>query len=338
MKHVKCLVWDLDDTLWDGILLEDPSVRVKPEAVAVIQELDRRGILHSISSRNDEGAALERLREAGLDGYFLYPQINWSTKAVGVKNIAERLNIGADTIAFLDDQPFDRDEVRDSLPDVRCYDSRDLSSLPSLPEFSPVVTSEAAARREMYKAGEQRDLEEEAFQGPREEFLAGLGMVMRISPATQPDLARAEELTVRTNQLNTTGRTYSREELESLMDSLDHLLLVASLTDRYGTYGTIGLALVQTSDHAWRLKLLLMSCRVMSRGVGGVLLQHVMRLARDAGSHLEAEYVPNDRNRMMLVTLRFAGFKEVASEGDVMTLGATREPAAPPDYVRLLLD
>ncbi|HEX2296769.1 MAG TPA: HAD-IIIC family phosphatase [Actinomycetota bacterium] len=335
---VKCLVWDLDDTLWRGTLLEDAAVVVDPRAVEVVRELDRRGILNSIASRNEEALALRKLREHGLDEYFLYPQINWNAKDVSVKAVADALNVGIDTIAFVDDQPFDREEVAFSLPEVRCYSPDDLASLLDLPDFDPpFVTPESARRRLMYLADAARTREEAAFAGPKEEFLASLSMRFTISEARERDLQRAEELTVRTNQLNTTGRTYSYDELKTYAESDAHLLLVAELEDKHGTYGKIGLALVETGADAWVLKLLLMSCRVMSRGVGTVMLNHVMRLARAAGARLLAELVPNDRNRMMLITLRLGGFEERGREGDTLLLESTAAPPPPPDYLELVL-
>ncbi|MFN2587585.1 MAG: HAD-IIIC family phosphatase [Actinomycetota bacterium] len=337
---VKCLVWDLDNTLWKGTLLEDPSVDVDPRAVAVVEELDRRGILNSIASRNDEPLALQRLRAAGIADYFLYPQINWNAKDVSVKAIAGALNVGIDTIAFVDDQPFDREEVAFSLPEVRCYSPHDLGTLLDLPDFNPpFVTPESAQRRLMYLADARRTREETEFTGPKEEFLAKLRMRFAIAAAREADLQRAEELTVRTNQLNTTGRTYSYDQLRRFAQSDDHLLLVAELEDKHGTYGKIGLALVEKGRDAWVLKLLLMSCRVMSRGVGTVMLNHVMRLARAAGARLVAELVPNERNRMMLITLRLGGFEEVGSEGEVVLLESRRaEVPEPPSYLELVTD
>lgn len=335
---VKCLVWDLDNTLWEGTLLEDPSVTVDPAAVEVVKELDRRGILNSIASRNEEALALEKLREHGLDEYFLYPQINWNAKDVSVKAVADALNVGIDTIAFVDDQPFDRDEVAFSLPEVRCYSPDDLGSLLDLPDFNPpFVTPESARRRLMYLADAARTQEEAEFSGPKEEYLASLAMRFTISPASEGDLQRAEELTVRTNQLNTTGRTYSYDELKAFSESPSHLLLVAELEDKHGTYGKIGLALVEKGPDAWTLKLLLMSCRVMSRGVGTVMLNHVMRAAEAAGAKLIAELVPNDRNRMMLITLRLAGFKESGRDGDLLLLESRAPAPPPPAYLDLVV-
>src|SRR5215207_3510392 len=299
----KCVVWDLDNTLWDGVLLEDGRVSLRPRVVEIVKELDGRGILQSIASRNDHDQALERLREFGLDEYFLHPQVNWNSKASSVRKIAESLNIGLDAVAFIDDQPFEREEVRHSLPEVLCIDAAELDSLLDMPQLNPrFITEDTKARRLMYLSDIVRRKVEEEFVGPKEEFLAGLGMTFTIAPAGAEDLRRAEELTVRTNQLNTTGYTYSYEELDGFRRSGRHQLLIASLEDKYGAYGKIGLTLVECGEEVWTLKLLLMSCRVMSRGVGAVMLGHALSLARERNVAFRAEFVSNDRNRMMLVT------------------------------------
>ena len=110
-QAVKCLVWDLDHTLWDGILLEDSQVVLRPEVPAIIRTLDERGILHSIASRNDPAMAMDKLQQFGLADYFLWPQINWNPKSESIKTISERLSLGLDSFAFVDDQPFEREEV-----------------------------------------------------------------------------------------------------------------------------------------------------------------------------------------------------------------------------------
>lgn len=335
--RIKCIVWDLDNTLWDGVLLEDGEVTVRPHVVARIHELDRKGILHSIASKNDRDAALEKLRALGLEEMFLHPQINWNAKSDSIRNIAKALNLGLDAFAFVDDQAFERAEVAHGLPEVTCVDILDLDEALARPEFQPrFVTDESAQRRQMYRSQIARDELESEFVGTNEEFLAGLEMSFTIAPARREDLQRAEELTVRTNQLNSTGRTYSYEELDELRESPDHLLLVASLTDRFGSYGKIGLALVEKGEDAWWLRMLLMSCRVMSRGVGMVLLNHVLRLAVEAGVKVRADFVETGRNRMMQVTYAFAGFTEVARDGAHVVLEADLSAVQPPpSYVRL---
>jgi FkbH-like protein len=335
--QVKCVVWDLDNTVWDGILLEDGDVRVRPEVASLIRTLDQRGILNSVASRNDHDAAMAALERAGLAEFVLCPQISWNPKSDSVAAVASALNIGLDAIAFIDDQEFERDEVRFRHPRVLCYDAADVASLTERPEFTPkFVTEESVLRRHMYASGHERDRAEQEFAGTNEEFLSTLGMVLTIAPATVGDLRRAEELTIRTNQLNSTGITYSYADLETMLASPRHLLLVAGLDDRYGSYGKIGLALVETSSADWTLKLLLMSCRVMSRGVGTVLLHHVMRGANAAGARLLAEFVPTDRNRVMYVTYRFAGFTEHAERDGVRILASPAgEVPEPPAYLRL---
>jgi FkbH-like protein len=191
----------------------------------------------------------------------------------------------------------------------------------------------------MYLAGEKRDEDEARFEGSKEAFLASLEMVLTLFPAGQDDLDRAEELTVRTHQLNATGRTYSRDALDRFRRDPGHLLLMAELRDRYGSYGRVGLALVERRPAAWTIKMLLASCRVISRGVGGVLLSHIINQARRAGVGLQAEFVPTDRNRMLLVTYRFSGFEEAATDDGVILLRHPLSAERPfPGYMRVILE
>lgn len=336
---IKCVVWDLDNTVWDGILLEDREVRLKPGVADVIRTLDERGILHSIASRNDHDAAMAKLAELGLAEYFLYPRINWNSKASSIEGIAGDINIGIDALAFVDDQPFEREEVAFTHPQVLCVDAVDVPRLTAMPELMPrFITDDSRKRRLMYMADIERNRAEADYVGPKEEFLAKLGMVFTIAACREEDLKRAEELTVRTHQLNTTGYTYSYEELDAFRQSDRHKLLICSLTDRHGTYGKIGLALLECEPEVWTIKLLLMSCRVMSKGVGTIVVHHMLALARDAGVRLRAEFVSNGRNRMMLVTYKFAGFKEVDRQGELVIFENDLSQVQPfPEYVEVRL-
>lgn len=338
--RVKCVVWDLDNTVWDGVLLEGDDLRLNQDVVEVIRELDALGVLHSIASKNDHDAAIAKLVEFGIEEYFIYPQIGWSAKSEGIRQIAKSINIGIDALAFVDDQEFERAEVGHAVPEVIVVDVADVHEAVKAPEFRPrFVTAESAERRHLYRTQIARAEAQESFVGPSDEFLASLEMVFSIKHARQEDLQRAEELTVRTNQLNSTGRTYSYEELDALRTSPDHLLLVATLDDRFGGYGTIGLCLVEKGEAAWYLRLLLMSCRVVSRGVGTVLLNHVIGLAADAGLPLRADFVETGRNRMMQITYAFAGFTEVERDGDRVVLErASLEVAPHPAAVTVVTD
>jgi FkbH-like protein len=336
-KMIKCIIWDLDNTLWNGILLEDESVALRENVITIIKTFDGRGILQSIASKNDHSQAMEKLRDFRLEEYFLYPQINWNSKASSIRNIAKSIGIGLDTIAFIDDQPFEMEEVNFSLPQVYCINALDLNLLLNLPEMNPqLLTKDAKLRRQMYIHDAQRKVAEENFVGSQSEFLKTLNMTLTISATKEEDLQRAEELTVRTNQLNSNGYTYSYDELNYFSKSEQHKLLIASLDDKYGSYGKIGLAVIDCQNQLWTIKLLLMSCRVISRGVGTVMLNYIMNLAKDANVRLVAEFVNTGRNRMMYITYKFASFQEIEKRGDTIILETdlTRIQACP-NYVNL---
>ncbi|WP_078868550.1 HAD-IIIC family phosphatase [Streptomyces sp. NRRL B-1347] len=326
---VKCLVWDLDDTLWDGVVLEGDAPEPFAAAVRAVRALDRRGILHAVASRGEYDVAAAHLAAHGLDTLFTVLEVGWGAKSKAVERIAAELNIGLDTVAFIDNDAVERAEVAAALPDVRCYPAHEAELLTSYAEFTPrFVTDESARRRQLYRTERRRKAAEAEHTGPPAEFLASLDLVLSVRRATGADLARAHELTVRTHQLNTTGRTFDLEELRRLCADPGHEVLVAGLTDRFGSYGTIGLAVTSLRDDATVLELLLMSCRVMSRGVGAVLVDHIVARSLAAGRRPVAEYVPTGANRQMLVTLRFGGFAVVEDAGDRMTLAV--DPDGPP--------
>lgn len=319
---VKCLVWDLDRTLWTGTLLEGDEV-VVPELIRdVVVALDARGILQSVASRNDHDQAWERLEKLGLADYFVLPQIGWGRKSDAVRAIADRLAFAPSAIAFIDDQPAERAEVTYHLPQVRCYPAEQAAALLRLPEFSPAVTVDARRRRAMYQATFRRDAERAAFAGPDEDFLRSLNLAMRIRRADAADLVRVEELTLRTSQMNATGVHYSAATLGSLLADPGHEVLVTTLTDRFGPHGAVGILLLARHRAAWHLKLLATSCRVVSFGAGAVILRWLTDRAAVAGVHLVADFRKTDRNRMMEVAYRFAGLSDdVCSCTDALGAG-----------------
>lgn len=338
-KELKCIVWDLDNTIWDGILLESPEVMLKPGIRELLTELDKRGILLSIASKNNYEDAMLKLREFGIDDFFLYPQIGWNAKSDSVSIIREKLNLGIDTFAFIDDQAFERDEVASVHSEVELIDALDYLAIYDMPRANPrFITEDSAHRRAMYRSDMLRNELEAEYKGPREEFLASLEMEFIISEAREEDLKRAEELTVRTNQLNATGRTYDYDELSGFLHSDDYKLIICELKDKYGSYGKIGLALIEIQDSAWHLKLLLMSCRVISRGVGTVLLAYIMNGARDAGKKLFSDFKVTDRNRMMYITYKFAGFQEKSQEAEYILMeNELKDVQRYPEYMKIYL-
>lgn len=337
-KVIKCVVWDLDHTIWHGILLENDQLELRAGITEILKTLDSWGIINSIASKNNHDDAIKQLEAFGIREYFLYPQIGWDLKSGSVHKIKEKLNIGIDAIAFIDDQPFERDEVAFVHNQVTCLDVDQIDAITTL--FKPrFITAESSLRRKMYQDDDIRNQEEQEI-GNNRQFLESLELNFEIHRATVQDLQRVEELTVRTNQLNATGYSYSYEELEALIHSPDHHLFVSELTDKYGSYGKTGVAMVSCTDTVWTLKLLLMSCRVMSRGVGGVLLNYIMNLAKEKGATLQAEFLPTDRNRMMYITYKFAGFTETGKldNGGVMLTHPLSQFINYPEYIKVTIE
>ena len=332
MSTVKCLVWDLDNTLWQGVLLEDGEVRVSDEIRRVMAGLDERGILQAVASRNDHDHAWEWLEKLGVAEYVVLPHIGRGPKSASVKAIAEKLNFALGTVAFIDDTAMERAEVAHHLPEVRCYPAEDAVRLLDLPEFTPAtVTEDSRRRRQMYQAGFAREAARSEFTGPDEEFLRGAGLEMVIRRADETDLARVEELTLRTSQMNATGVHYSDETLRGLLSDVDHEVLVVSMTDRFGPHGAVGIVLLAKHAAVWHLKLLATSCRVVAFGAGAVLLNWLTDQAAAADVNLVADFRRTDRNRMMEIAYRFAGFgdEDCACRADL--------PAGPDDLQRLHL-
>lgn len=340
MKGIKCVVWDLDETLWNGILLESNNVRLKPGVEKIIKTLDSRGILHSIASKGSYEDAMTKLKEFHLDQYFLYPEISWNAKSVSIERIQKSLNIGMNTILFIDDQPFEREEVKHVHPEVVCVDAHEYKSLPQHPRLNPkFITEDSRRRRLMYLANIKRKEEEKEYKGPKREFLASLNMKFIISRAKEEELKRAEELTLRTNQLNTTGRAYDYYQLRNFLTSDRHQLLISELEDKYGAYGKIGLALIEKNRDFWYIKLFLMSCRAMSYGVGTIFLSHILQEAKGEGKKVQADFRDTGRNRMMYITFKFANFKELKADnsGSIILENDLSMIQKFPSYVKVIV-
>ncbi|MFC1628487.1 HAD-IIIC family phosphatase [Gemmatimonadota bacterium] len=359
----KCLIWDLDNTLWDGVCLEG-EVELKPKIAGIIEELDQRGILHSVASRGDEEVALSKLQEFKLASYFLKPKINWLPKPTNILDISRELDISLDAIAFIDDDPFELEQVASLLPAVMTVHAEQVLDLPDLGGFNQVdVTPESRRRRELYQAEELRESAAAGYPS-REAFLHSCEMQMKVHPMTEDDVPRVLELISRTHQLNTTGWLFSRDEIRSLVEnqsdrkidivepdlnqqefSLNReslvmgggIITVAELCDRFGAYGTIGVSIVQTTPESWSLCYLAMSCRILGRGMEKAFLHSLLMDARDAGyGYADAMYRATGRNRQMRVLYQMAGFTNAGTlpdgESMVFRLDLDSIPA-PPSWV-----
>ena len=187
-QKIKCVVWDLDNTLWNGVLSEGDDVKLKDGVLEIIKTLDERGILQSVASKNNFEDAYKKLEELGVAEYFLYPQISWNPKSESIKNIAEKLNIALDTFAFIDDSPFEREEIMTADERILAVDALNADKILDMERFIPkFITEDTKNRRLMYIADSKRKQEEQEFKGDNTEFLKSLGMKLTIAPVTEHD-------------------------------------------------------------------------------------------------------------------------------------------------------
>lgn len=323
---VKCVVFDLDNTLWDGVLLENEAVRVREDAVRVIKALDDRGILLSVVSKNDYHQAFAKLKTLGLEEYFLHPQINWLPKSRNISEIAAALNIGIETFAFVDDSAFERDEVAQSLPQVMCIDARDLGRLLDDPRFRGSDSAEAKNRRSYYRDAMVRDRQKQKYSSNYSEFLAYSKIKLEVNRYRPSDFDRVAELAQRTNQLNFSGTKYSRERLRQGLADKKLTGYVLKCADKYGSYGTVGLSLVRHDDEELRIEEFMLSCRVQGKHLEQAYFAHLLERANcRRPSRLWVNFRATGRNTPAQQVLADLGF-EPDDSGQGLALDLTRHP------------
>lgn len=296
-RRAKCVIWDLDNTLWKGTLIEDgrEKLELNEDAVRTIKALDERGILQSVVSKNNAADAAVILEHFGLTEYFLYPEISWGPKSVGVGRIAKNLNIGLDTLVFVDDQPFERAEVTNAYPEVRALDATVIPMLLDDPLFDVPVTRESRMRRRLYKEQIVRNEVLTDSGGDYEAFLRSCNLVLSIASLSEPALGRVHELAQRTNQMNFSGNRYTRQILANIMADSNLDTYVLGCRDRFGEYGIIGFAVIDRTQPI--MKDLMFSCRIQSKRVEHAFLAHVLELYRERGcSAFRVRYKKTDKN------------------------------------------
>jgi len=347
----KCLVLDLDNTLWGGVLGEDGLAGIAlgedhpGSAYKAFQRVVRgyrdRGVLLAIASKNnladvDELFASHRDMVLARD-QFAALQVHWNDKASSLRAIAADLNIGVDSLAFFDDNPVERDWVRAQLPEVTVIDVpadplRYSDALDDSGAFDHlVITAEDRQRAGQYQSEvARRDLEQSATSV--DEFLRALQMKAVIGKIDAATLPRVVQLLGKTNQFNVTTRRYSEPELARLLASEGAIGLWMRVSDRYGDNGLVALALaVREEPSRYRLDSFLMSCRILGRQAEHALLRSVARRAREQGaSVLLGEFIPSKKNAPAAPFFQDAGFSPLGARPHWWWLELGTAPAATP--------
>ena len=330
---VKCVVWDVDHTLLDGVFLEADGEPpgADPVMVGVLAELSGRGILHAIASRNPPAVAEHVARVTGA--VFVAAECGWDAKSAAIGRIAGTLGLGTDAIAFVDDDPYERAEVSFARPEVMVLAPEEMASAPGWPEFSPaVVTPEAARRSQLYLDRQRRQAAERDFGGSREEFLRWCQTEITIGPADPADADRLAELSARTHQFNSAARALPAAAFTELIAADPARVLAVRLRDRFGDDGLVGTCVTEAGPDGRTVTLLAMSCRAMGRGVIDALLAWLIRAAAAAGAReLAVPAVLTPRNVPLRLALAAAGFRasELEAEEPGLRLAVYRRAVGP---------
>ncbi|NLS05969.1 HAD-IIIC family phosphatase [Rhizobium sp. P32RR-XVIII] len=338
-KSAKCLVLDLDNTLWSGVIGDDGLEGIVigqgsalGEAHLSLQryakQLAMRGVILAVCSKNDDAVArlpFERHPDMllKLDDISVFCA-NWSNKADNIRQIAAELNIGTDAVVFVDDNPFERELVRRELPEV---------SVPELPEdaadyastisdggyFEAVaITAEDVAKTEQYRSNAQRK-ELESSTTDLGAYLSALDMTLKAASFDEIGLARIVQLINKTNQFNLTTRRYTDEEVRKLIGRPDVVTRQLRLIDRFGDNGVIGIVIGRLLDDGASLNIetWLMSCRVLGRQVEQATLDIVVQAAAELqATSIIGTFIPSGRNNIVRDHFANLGFSRVSESGD----------------------
>ena len=332
----KCIVLDLDNTLWGGIVGEDgfegiklgddPVGRSYVEFQHNLLALNQRGILLAINSKNNFDDAIQVIKDHPnmvlKEDNFACVRINWNDKVVNMKEISDELNIGLDSMVFVDDDPANIEYVNSNLPEIssihmsaeQCHNnSRSIRSLSSL--FNVLkITDEDKTRNKMYL--EQRKRSELKTQvGNLEEFLKQMGISVHIKNADDFTIPRISQLTLKTNQFNLTTRRYQEEDIRKFLQNSEKIVGCAQIQDKFGDNGITGAYIInKDNEQQWTIDTFLLSCRVIGRGIEDGILCHIIEKARKDGiNQVRGEYIKTQKNKPAENFFENFGFKK---EGD----------------------
>ncbi|MFA6536533.1 MAG: HAD-IIIC family phosphatase [Candidatus Paceibacterota bacterium] len=336
-NNKKCLVVDLDNTLWTGVAGEDGPRKVVPNQK--LQEhllgLYKRGVVLAINSKNNPEDAFEVIDNHPemilRRDHFAAWRINWNNKDSNLIELSEEMSLGTASFAFIDDDPLNLGLVRSNLPEVAVMHPDSVFDYVGFHSFN--LTREDVRRGEMY-VEERRRKELKQAVPDQEDFLRKLNMEVSISPVSDSNLGRASQLTQKTNQFNLTTRRYSESEIRKFLET-GWKIWSLQVKDVFGDYGIVGLAMFDSAKG--HLDNFMLSCRVLGRGVETALLAQVLTEAQKSDLKVvSAEFIRTKKNLPAETFLAQSGFELVGKD-------ATRESyeydlskkCIVPNYVRV---
>ncbi|MGD9396204.1 MAG: HAD-IIIC family phosphatase [Candidatus Thorarchaeota archaeon] len=357
-KTKKCIVLDLDNTLWGGIIGEDGLEGIKLSNTSPgieyvdfqrgLLSLYNRGVILAICSKNNYDDAIKVFQEHPYqvlkEEHFAAMRINWQNKAANIADLAKEINIGLDSMVFFDDNPVERAQVSQTHPEVlvvelpknpRLY----RQTLENLNVFDVLsLTKEDLVRGEMY-AGKRKRAELEQSAESIEDFLRTLDLKVKIQPVDDFDTPRVVQLIGKTNQFNLTTRRYTDAEVRQFREDKDSIVYSMAVTDKFGDEGVVGVAIVKKKDDDWWIDSFLMSCRVIGRSAETALLARIVADARyGKAKRVIGEFIPTKKNPPAADLYENHGFgmsTESDNNGTTWILNLETDTVEVPDWIEL---
>ncbi len=331
-KIKKCVVLDLDNTLWGGVIGDDGLKSIQIGELGLghafsefqmwLKELKNRGIILTVCSKNNEDIAKEPFEKhpemvLRLEDISMFVA-NWQDKASNIRHIQETINIGMDSLVFIDDNPFERNLVKELIPDITVPDLPEdpamyLSYLKSLNLFETASYSENDKdRTKQYQAEVGRATMQSSFEDFND-YLKSLQMLATAHEFNEFEIPRVSQLTQRSNQFNLRTIRYTEAEIEEILKNDKYLTLSFSLKDKFGDYGLISVVIMEKKDkETLFLDTWLMSCRVLKRGMEEFIINTIIDTAKKNGfKKVIGEYIKTPKNAMVEKIYSNLGFKEV---------------------------
>jgi FkbH-like protein len=331
-EQVKCVIVDLDNTMWNGVIrdigVENLQIRIDKERFHwnVLAILYARGILIGVISKNDPHLESDirnfiKPHLAGVE--FVCFKLNWKDKCENLLDVQQQLNIGLDSIAFIDDSPFEREQMKAVLPEVRVYDQNIFEQLLYLPEFQPdFITRESKNRTRFYIQESSRRQAQRASASGKDDFLDQCQFEIDVQKMQPYEVDRATELIQRTNQLNTSIKRYTKDQIISFSRDQSCDIFVTHVSDRFGDYGLVGVCIGFHRGRVYEIDTLLFSCRVMSKGVEDYTLTSVLNDVQSRSfEKVIVRFQKGPKNEQMRTILSNNNFVESTSEGDSVIYG-----------------
>ena len=292
------VIVDFDNTLWDGVMANGP-VKQRKDIQTLLKKIKSAGILLVAISKNDPKNI--RWNEMLLQkSDFIILKINWNMKIKNIQEVAEELNLGFDTFTFIDDNPVERDLVKNSFPTVQILDANDPETWKSVERILQFPntndTEEAKKRTEMYHSQLKRSTILKNKYYNYTSMMKMLNLKVRFGLAKKKNLDRITELVSRTNQFNTTAIRYSKSNILNLMKSESHKIYVFELADKFGDLGIVGTIIIKKIEDKLIFESFIMSCRAMGFGLERLMLKLVLQEEQEGIKKFIGRFIKTDKN------------------------------------------